>query len=30
MASGWNLCVGLECIGMVSGCCCNEVYRFFS
>ena len=25
MASGWNLC---ECIGVVSGCCCNEVYRY--
>ena len=21
MASGWNLCVWLECIGVVSGCC---------
>ena len=26
MASGWNLWVWLPCIGMVSGCCCNEVY----
>ena len=25
MASGWNLWVWLECIGVVSGCCC-EVY----
>ena len=28
MASGWTLWVWLECIGMVSGCCCKEVYRF--
>ena len=28
MASGWNLCVRLECIGVVSGCCCKEVYRY--
>ena len=28
MASGWNLWVRLECIGVVSGCCCKEVYRF--
>ena len=27
MASGWNLWVWLECIGVVSGCC-KEVYRF--
>ena len=26
MASGWNLCVWFECIGVVSGCCCKEVY----
>ena len=26
MASGWNLWVWLECIGVVSGCC-KEVYR---
>ena len=26
MASGWNLWVWLECIGVVSGCCCMEVY----
>ena len=24
MASGWNLWLWLECIGVVSGCCCNE------
>ena len=28
MASGWNLSVWLECIGVVSGCCCKEVYRY--
>ena len=28
MASGWNLWVQLECIGVVSGCCCKEVYRY--
>ena len=27
MASGWNLWVWLSCIGVVSGCCCKEVYR---
>ena len=27
-ASGWNLWVWLECIGVVSGCCCKEVYRY--
>ena len=27
MASEWNLWVWLECIGVVSGCCCKEVYR---
>ena len=26
MASGWNLWVWLECIGVVSGCCCKEVH----
>ena len=26
MDSGWNLWVWLECIGVVSGCCCKEVY----
>ena len=25
MGSGWNLWVWLECIGVVSGCCCKEV-----
>ena len=28
MASGWNLLVWLECIGVVSGCCCKEVFRY--
>ena len=28
MASGWNLWVWLQCIGVVSGCCCKEVYRY--
>ena len=28
MASGWNLWVWLEYTGVVSGCCCKEVYRF--
>ena len=28
MASGWNLWVWLECIGVASGCCCKEIYRF--
>ena len=28
MASQWNLWVWLECIGVVSGCCCKEVYRY--
>ena len=28
MASGWNLRVWLQCIGVVSGCCCKEVYRY--
>ena len=23
VVSGWNLWVWLECIGVVSGCCCN-------
>ena len=27
MASGWNLWVWLECIGVVSGCC-KEVNRY--
>ena len=25
MASGWDLWVRLQCIGVVSGCCCKEV-----
>ena len=28
MASGWNLWVWLECIGVISGCCCKEVYGY--
>ena len=28
MASGWNLWVWLQCIGVVSGCCCKELYRY--
>ena len=28
MASGWNVWVWLECIGLVSGHCCKEEYRF--
>ena len=28
VASEWNLCVWLEYIGVVSGYCCKEVYRF--
>ena len=28
MASGWNLWVWLQCLGVVSGCCCKEVYRY--
>ena len=27
MASGWNLWVWLPCIGVVSGCCCKEVFK---
>ena len=26
MASGWNLWVWLQYIGVASGCCCKEVY----
>ena len=26
MASGWNLWVWLQCIGVASWCCCKEVY----
>ena len=28
VASGWNLWVWLECVGVVSGWCCKEVYRY--
>ena len=28
MTSGWNLWVWLECMGVDSGCCCKEVYRY--
>ena len=28
MASGWNLWVWLECIGVVSGCCCRRYIDF--
>ena len=30
MASGWNLWVWLQCIGIgvASRCCCKEVYRY--
>ena len=28
MASEWNLWVWLECIGVVSGCCCKEVHVY--
>ena len=28
MTSGWNLWVWLQCIGVASGCCCKEVYRY--
>ena len=28
MVSGWILWVWLEYIGVVSGCCCKEVYRY--
>ena len=28
MAIGWNLWVWLQCIGVVSGCCCKEVYNY--
>ena len=28
VASGWNLWVWLPCIGVVSGCCYKEVYRY--
>ena len=28
MASGWNLWVWLECIGVISGCCCKDIYKY--
>ena len=28
MASGWNLWVWLQRIGVVSGCCCKEVHVY--
>ena len=28
MASGWNLWVWLQCIGVTSRCCYKEVYRY--
>ena len=28
VASGWKLWVSLKCIGVVSGCCYKEVYRY--
>ena len=28
VASGWNLWVWLQCIGVASGWCCKEVYRY--
>ena len=28
MASGWNLWVWLQCIGVASRYCCKEVYRY--
>ena len=28
VASGWNLWVWLECISVVSGYCCTEVYIY--
>ena len=29
MASGWNQWVWLECIGVVSGCCCEEIHTVY-
>ena len=29
MASGWNVWMWLECIGVVSVCCCKEVSTRF-
>ena len=28
VASGWNRWVWLECLVVVSGCCCKKVYKF--
>ena len=28
MASGWNIWVWLQCIGVASWCCYKEVYRY--
>ena len=28
MASGWNLWVWLQCIGVASRCCCKEVKNY--
>ena len=28
MASGWNLWVWLQYIGVASRCCCKEVYKY--
>ena len=28
VASGWNLWVWLQCIGVVSSCCCKEVRTY--
>ena len=28
MASGWNLWVWLQSIGVASRCCCKEIYRY--
>ena len=30
MASGWNLWVQLECIGVVSECCCKEYFSLYT
>ena len=29
MASGWNLWVWLQCIGVASQCCYKEVYNYY-
>ena len=28
VASGWNIWVWLQCIGVASRCCCKEVYKY--